>query len=121
MNEETIKEIEKNDETYQMIVEELKKLSYNYSYRGTKYLAIAIYLLNKKKKNNLERDIYPIIANIYGKTAHNIKCNITNATSNMYMDCREEVIEKYFGVMLKPTPKYVIYEIMKKLNLSTTF
>lgn len=120
-----IKELKKfvliNQEIYvkKRISEELLKLNYNFSYVGTRYLAESIYLLyfNLGKGDNLKNNIYPIIAKKYDKDVNNIKCNIINATKNMYYDCEEKVLIEYFGVytIVRPTPKMIMKEIIAKI------
>ncbi len=69
--------------------------------------------------NNLEKDIYPVIAHRFGKSVGNIKGNIVKATNNMYNECEMEYLLNYFnyGYDKKPTPKMVITTIINKLFL----
>ena len=108
------------DKIKEKIKKELQYLGYNLSYNGTKYLIEAIYLLytsNNYYDDNLERDIYPIIAKKYGKTINAIKCNIINATNSMYYDCEENKLSNYLYnyQYCKPGPKRVIYAILNKI------
>lgn len=99
------------------IILELKKLNYNFSYNGTKYLIDSIYeayIIGDMYNLNLTRDIYTIIAKKYNKSTNNIKCNITQATNTMYYDCEGRIIEKYFYTV-KPTVKEVILFILNRL------
>lgn len=105
------------------IKQELKKIAYNFSYKGTSYLVETIYILyrsfhKKPEECNLEDEIYPLVAEKYNTSANNVKCNIRNATDKMFYDCDEEVLKSYFGMylMLKPGPKLVIRTVLKKLN-----
>lgn len=103
------------------IVKELKILGYNIEYLGTKYLLETIYILSILKDyndNNLEKDIYPIVAKKYGKTVHNIKCNIRNATEIMYYDNQEELIIEYLKDYKnsKIGTKIIILAILKKVK-----
>lgn len=94
-NSKTDEEIIKNQ-----IKMELEKLKFNFSYIGTRYLFEALYILitlNLYYNFNLEKDIYPIIANEYGITIHNIKNNIANAIDMMFYDCDEKILKKYMG------------------------
>jgi len=114
-----MKEQEKNSIEYK-IHNELNKLHYNFSYIGTKYLAEALLIYNNSDfiNINLEKDIYPIIAKKYKKSVNNIKTNIINATALMYYDCKEEILEHYFGIVAgeKPTPKMIIATILNHLK-----
>lgn len=67
---------------------------------------------------NLQKDIYPIIAKIFNKTPHNIKCNINNATESMYYNCDINVLKEYFYFTddRKPTTKTVIYTVLNKIQ-----
>lgn len=105
---------------YNKIKKELSYLGYNPSYNGTTYICETIYILytlNNYFDNDLEKDIYPIIANKYHKTVNNIKCNIINATNIMYFDCTEDKLLKYLGdySLSKPGPKRIIFAILEKI------
>ena len=102
------------------IKQELEYIGYNLLHLGTKYLIETIYILHTLEEyydDNLEKDIYPIVASKYGKTMNNIKCNIRNATELMYYDNKEEKIMKYFkfAVSRKPKTKDVISIVLNKL------
>ena len=104
------------------IKNELKYLGYNPKYCGTKYLFEVIYiLLNNEQYNyndNLEKDIYPIIAKRYGKSVNTIKCNIINATDMMVCECEENKLLEYLGYydFSKPGPKKIIESIVLRLS-----
>lgn len=115
-----IKEQEKSSIEYR-VCEELKKLHYNFSYVGTRYLVEALLLMyNKNNWENikLEKEIYPILSKKYKKTLNNIKTNIINATDLMCYDCEYKVLNEYFKISdnEKPTPKTVISTIMNKIK-----
>lgn len=76
-----------------------------------------LYISEDYYDDNLEKDIYPIVAEKYGKTAHNIKCNIINATNMMTLECEEEKIMNYlkFNAPYKPGPKTIIFEILNRI------
>lgn len=101
---------------------ELKYLGYNPKYCGTKYLFESIYiLLNNEQYNyndNLEKDIYPIIAKKHGKSVNTIKCNIINATDMMVCECEENKLLEYLGYynFSKPGPKKIIESIIFRLS-----
>lgn len=103
------------------IKNELKYLGYNSSYIGTKYLIEVIYILynsNNYYNNNLEKDIYPLLARKYNKTINNIKCNITNATNAMYFDSEEEKLMNYLKEfsLSKPGAKKIIISILENIK-----
>lgn len=103
-----------------LITNELKKIGYNFTYVGTKYLLETVYILYSLKNyyyDNLERDIYTIVAKKYKKNAHNIKCNIRNATDIMYYENEETKISNYIGncKIFKPSANRIIYSILSKI------
>lgn len=103
------------------IEEELKKLDYNFSYKGTEYLIETIYIMYALMLSydcNLEKEVYPIVAEKYEQSVNNIKCNITNSTDKMCYDCDEKVLVNYLGdyKFSKPGPKRIIFAILKKLR-----
>ena len=53
----------------------------------------------------------------YNKKANTIKCDISQATKIMCMDCSEKVIIEYFNLVdyNKPTVKQVIFTVLNKL------
>lgn len=67
--------------------------------------------------DNLQRDIYPIVAKTYHKTINNIKCNINNATEAMYYKCEARFLKEYFSFYddRKPTTKTVVYTVLNKI------
>lgn len=115
-----IKEKEKTS-IESIICKELKKMHYNFSYIGTRYLIESLLLLynNSNWENiKLEKEIYPIISKKHKKTVNNIKTNILHATDLMYYDCEEDILNNYLGIYdnSKPTPKSVISAIMNNLK-----
>ena len=96
----------------------MEYLHYNLSSIGTSYLIDTILIASKKKKINLETDIYKIIANKYSKSVNNIKWNIYNATNNMYYECKSEKLKEYFNLYndTKPKVKMVISTILNKIS-----
>lgn len=103
------------------IKNELKYLGYKTSYLGTKYLIEVIYILYNSDNyynNNLEKDIYPILARKYNKTINNIKCNIINATNLMYFDSEEEKLMEYLKEysLSKPGSKKIILSILEHIK-----
>lgn len=109
-----------NLELINKINQELKYIGYNLSYYGTKYLCecIALAYNNSENCDNLNKDIYPIIAKKHNKNINNIKCNITKATNAMYYDCEEARLKDYFHfyTVTQPKPKLVLFTILNKLQ-----
>lgn len=103
------------------IKKELLELGYNLLLIGSKYLLETIYILytlDNYLSDNLEKDIYPIIAKKYGKTINNIKCNIRYATENMYYENDERKIRSYLKNESNKIPriKEVIAVILNKIT-----
>lgn len=121
-----INEIAKNKKTQlnnsillSKINRELEYIGYNLSYNGTKYLSECIALIynNYDSSENLNKNIYPIIAKKYHKTINNVKCNIMTATNSMFYECDESRLKNYFNfyTTARPKPKLVIYTVLNKL------
>lgn len=103
------------------IIQEVNKIGYSFSHLGTQYIIECIYILYIMKNyivDNLERNVYPIVAKKFGNTSHNIKCNIRNATDLMYLNNKEEELKKYFGVenIESFKSKKIIRAILNKIN-----
>ena len=116
-----LKENESKEMIKKKICDELKKLKYNFSYIGTRYFVEAIYILYILKKNyncNFEKEIYPLIENVYENSANNIKCSIAYATDKMFYDCDEEFLKEYIGefYFFKPGPKTIAFAIVKNIK-----
>ena len=99
---------------------ELKKLNYNFSYNGTKYLRdtiIEIYKIKDKFEGNLTKNIYPKIAKKYNKRINTIYCDIKQATNSMILECDEKILNKYLrkSYFSKPKIMDIIYAILNKL------
>lgn len=99
---------------------ELKKLNYNFSYNGTKYLCDTIFEIHKIKEifeGDLKNTIYPIISKKYNKSINTIYGDIKQATKYMLLDCEENVIIKYFNntFFIKPKIQDIIFTILNKL------
>lgn len=109
------------EENRKRIIKELKYIGYNIEYVGTNYLVetiLQMYINREEMLDNLQQDIYPIIAKMYNKTAHNIKCNINRATECMYYECDSARLKKYFGFYddTKPTAKTVMFTVLNKIS-----
>lgn len=104
----------------QKILNEISYLGYNPSYKGTKYLADAIQytiIHNNMNLDNLNRDVYPFLAQKYEQSIHNIKCNINRANLYMYYNCNSDRLREYFSYYddEKPNTKTIIITIMHKV------
>ena len=101
------------------IYEELKYIGYNPSYYGARYLAESIALIynNYDSSENLNKNIYPVIAKKHNKTVNTIKGDIRSATNSMFYECDETRLKNYFNfyTVSKPKPKVVIYTVLNKL------
>jgi len=103
------------------INKELEKLQYNFSYVGTKYMAEAIYEIYSRKYiysgGNLNKNVYPVIAEKHNTTVNNIKCNITSATRVMTDRCPREIMENYLfcDENEKPKVKEIMYKVVNRL------
>lgn len=98
------------------IKKELYKIKYNPNHIGFKYLLEAItlcYQNNNIYNINLNKNIYPLIAQKYNKSINNIKCNISQATSSMYNSLSVQEKHKYLNI--KPHVKDIIISVLDKL------
>ena len=116
----SIIKLKKSKDILQKINDELKKLHYNFSYNGTRYLAETIYEIynrNNENSDNLNKNIYPIIAQKHKKTVNTIYGNIKQATNSMYFDCDEETLKKYFhySYCSKPKVKEIIFTVLNNI------
>lgn len=113
--------INEHSELKNKIIKELLYLGYDISYKGTTYLtdSIVYIALNPDKYwDNLERDVYPIIAEKHNTSVHNVKSNITRANNSMYYDCEIQKLEDYFSFCkdTKPKIKTVINTTLNKIS-----
>lgn len=101
------------------INKELEYIGYNLSYYGARYLAESIALIynNYDSSENLNKNIYPVIAKKYNKTVNTVKGDIRSATNSMFYECDETRLKNYFNfyTVSKPKPKLVIYTVLNKL------
>lgn len=102
---------------------ELNSLRYSFSHIGTKYIAEAIYILYNFEdyyKYDLEKEIYPIIANVYHKTTNSIKCSIAYATTSMYYNCEEIILLNYIKekTLCKPGAKKMMFSIIERIKFN---
>ena len=104
-----------------LITKELTNLGYNISHKGTKYLIDSInyiHINQNKYLDNLNQELYPIIAKINNESLNNVKCYITRETNEMYLSCKIEKMKKYFNFEedIKPNVKTVINTVLMKIN-----
>lgn len=103
------------------ITNELVYLNYNLAAKGTRFLIEAIYILFAidDSLDNLDKDIYPLVAKKFNTTPHNVKCNIRNATENMYYECDEKKLVEYlsfFELEKVVGAKTIIYTVERKIS-----
>lgn len=108
------------------IENELKYLNLTISYIGVRYLIDAIYILCNMENYydfNLEKDIYPIIAQKYHKKVSNIKSNITYTVNMLYIECEEKKLLEYLDEysICKPSPKRIILAVLKNIKKETNY
>lgn len=115
------KEQEKEQKSLkEKIIQELLFLGYDMSHKGTKHLIEIIHkamIDGKDSIYNLNKEVYPNITN-HSKKVFNVKTNINRATNNMFYNCQEDVLKKYFYLQdsRKPSTKMVINTIIMKVR-----
>lgn len=118
----TIKEQRSNIE--RKVMNELLYIGFNPKHKGTRYMLEAIVYIYEQNNNRLleqlERNVYKMIACMYNKSEKNIKDNIMNATECMYAETKSDILKMYFlnninNVERKPTPKIVISTVLGKI------
>lgn len=113
-------EIRKAEDIDKRILNELLFLNYNISLKGTKYLTDTIKHVydNRDYLDNLEKFVYPNVAQKYNEKLCNIKCRIGKATTLMYYNCEIEKLKEYFNldIDIKPKLKTVIETIVRKIS-----
>lgn len=122
----TVKELKELIESHDLDVRrekvkrELHYIGYNFKYKGTQYLLdtiLQMYINQNNLVDNLQSTVYPLIAEKYQKTIHNVKSSINKATECMYYECDSIKLEKYFQFSddSKPTVKEVVFTIINKI------
>lgn len=103
------------------VIKELEYIGYNFKYKGSHYISDTILELLGQNPDimadNLQTDIYPIIAKKYNKTVYNVKSSIGKATDYMYCTCDADKLVRYFHLSYdaKPTPKQVVFTVINKI------
>ncbi len=103
------------------IIDELRLLNYDMTFKGTKYLieTIEFIIINDIIENyNLEKDVYKYISLKYNATVHNIKCNIIRSNTNMYYSCEIKKLKKYFNMDgdIRPKTKTIIDTVISNVT-----
>lgn len=116
----TLTEAKTFSKAREKVILELASLGYNLKYSGTQFLIdviLTISLNTNRKTANLQRDIFPIVGQRFGKTSSNIKASINRATDCMYAECNIERLKEYFhfSVDTKPTVKQVIFAVLENI------
>ncbi len=114
------REIDEKNNKKLKVIKELEYLEYDLSLKGTQYLISAIEIIANHKLGevyNLEKDVYPIITDLYNSTVHNIKNNVNRANNSMYLKCEIEKLKSYFGFNVdeKPKTKEIINTVVRKI------
>lgn len=103
----------------QKVLNELSLLGYNFKLKGTQYLLDSIvYIYTKKNMNlleNLEKNVYRYISEKNNKSLLNVKTSIIKSTNYVYEYQDKNVLDDYFSIDIKITPKLVISTILEKL------
>lgn len=111
-----------NMEIKQIVMKELQSMGFNFKHVGTTYILEAIEIVynskNLKISRSIEKNVYPEIAEKYGKKVSTIKSNIIKATDSMH---QQSLLEKkrrdiYYNLYPKVTPKTVINTIILKIT-----
>lgn len=109
------------DERKFKIINELKYIGYRFNYKGTHYLVdtiLEMFIQQHHMIDNLQSNIYPIIAKKYNKTIYNVKSSINKATDCMYTECDASKLVNYFHFCYdtKPTIKQVVFEVINRVS-----
>lgn len=104
---------------------EMQSLGFNLKYVGSIYLLECIMWIyfHPEAFNNLERNVYSIIADKEKKSVFTIKSNILKCINHMYMETDFNKIREYFSLYYdtRPTPKVVIMAILNHISNNYSF
>lgn len=113
-------------QTQERLITDFAKLKFNFSRIGTAYLMECIMYSYKHKHtflyDNLEKNIYPVIAKKHNTTAVNVKWVIVKSINEMYdRNCTENTLNNiadyfYFKSGIKPTAKIILSTFLAKLE-----
>ena len=109
---------EENTILRKRITEEIMKLDFELGNIGVQYVIETIFLIKKNEKlYNLEREVYPKVAEKFGVTAQQVKWNINSCINVMYRNCDSEILKSYFcyDSGRRPTPKIIIFTILRNI------
>ncbi len=103
-----------------MIDVELRKLNFNFSHIGTRYLReviVEVYKVKNYFDGNFKKNIYPIIAKRYNKKVNTIYCDIKQSIKSMILNNSETDLISYFhySYPFKPKVNEIIFTILNKL------
>lgn len=110
----------KNEESIKNeIINELSLLGFNFKYKGIQYILQSILFIYSENNlmllNNLENNVYKVLACKEKTSLNNVKTNITKSANLAYLCQEKKVIDNYFRFEIKPTPKIIISTILSKL------
>lgn len=102
------------------IERELRKLNFNFSLKGTRYLIESINIIYKNDlyNFNLTKDVFSVLSKKYCKSINTIKCDITQANNNMCEKCDKWMMMSYFGYFedyYTPGPKDVMTKVFENI------
>lgn len=113
-------------QTKERLVNDFAKLKFNFSRVGTTYLMESILYSYEHKKSflydNLEKNVYPVIAKKFNTSAINVKWVIVKSINEMYdRNCAENSLSTvadyfYFTNGVKPTAKIILSTFLAKLE-----
>ncbi len=101
------------------IIDILSKFDFNVKSKGYKYLVecIKACITSPSLINNLEKNLYPFIANQFiDTTPSKIKWAIEKSINSMYRYTNKEILESFFPNSKKLSPKYFIEKIIFKIK-----
>lgn len=98
----------------------LQDSNFDFKLKGTNYLleSILYSYLHKEEYlfENLEKNIYPHVAEVYHVESHTIKWAIIRAINNMNSHIKSSDLKDFYtGFGEKITPKLLIYDIVNRL------
>lgn len=102
------------------IERELRKLNFNFSLKGTRYLIESINIIYKNDlyNFNLTKDVFSVLSKKYCKSINTIKCDITQANNNMCEKCDKWMMMSYFVYFedyYTPGPKDVMTKVFENI------